>query len=43
MEHQLNDGDGGKPKSLDKNLSDSQFAHYKSHMDWLGIELRLLW
>jgi len=39
VEHQWNDADRGKPKCLDKNLSHSQFACCKSHMNWPGIEL----
>jgi len=40
MEHQWNDTDG-KPKYSDKNLSQCQFVHHKSHMDPLAYNLGL--
>jgi hypothetical protein len=38
MEHRWNETDRGKPKYSEKNLSQCQFFHQKSHMDWSGIE-----
>ena len=31
----------GENRNTEKNLSQCHFAHHKSDMDWLGIELRL--
>ena len=37
--HGWNDTDGGKMKYLDKQiLSQRHFFHYKSHINWPGIE-----
>jgi hypothetical protein len=33
MEQQWNDTDRGKPKDLEKNLSQCHLVHHKSHMD----------
>jgi hypothetical protein len=38
LEHWWNDTDKGKPKNLEKNLSQFHFANRKSHMDWPGIK-----
>jgi hypothetical protein len=38
MEHRWNEINRGKPKYSEKNLSQCHFVHYKSHMDWPGIE-----
>jgi hypothetical protein len=38
MEHRWNEIDRGKPKYSGKNLSHCHFVHYKSHIDWPGIE-----
>jgi hypothetical protein len=40
MEHWWNDTDSGKPKCLEKDLSQHQFVHCKSHMNWLWISPR---
>ena len=37
MEH-WNETDRGKPKYSRKNLSQYDFVHHKSQMDWHGIE-----
>jgi hypothetical protein len=33
MEHRWNEIDRGKPKYSEKNLSQCNFVHHKSHMD----------
>ena len=38
IEHWLNDIDRGKPKYLEKNMSQHYFVHHKSHTDRSGIE-----
>jgi len=38
MEHWWNDTVRGKPKNSEKNLSQCQIVHHKSHMDWSGID-----
>jgi hypothetical protein len=38
IEHRWNEIDREKPKYSRKNLSQCQFVHHKSHMDWPGIE-----
>jgi hypothetical protein len=38
MEHWWNDTDRGKPKYLEKNLSQCQFVYHKYDMDRLQIE-----
>ena len=38
VERWWNGTDGGKPKYLEKNLSQHHFVRHKSHMDWSGIE-----
>jgi hypothetical protein len=38
MEHRWNEIDTGKPKYLEKNLSQYHFVHHKFHMDWPRIE-----
>ena len=38
VEHCWNDTEGGRPKYLEKTLSQWQFIHHKLHMDWPGIE-----
>jgi hypothetical protein len=40
-EHRWNEIDRGKPKYTGKNLSQCQFVHHKSHMNWPGIETGL--
>jgi hypothetical protein len=37
MEYRWNDADKGKPKNLEKNLSQCYFVNHKSHMDWTGL------
>jgi hypothetical protein len=38
MEHRWKETDRGKPKYSEKNLSQCQFFHHKSHTDKPGIE-----
>jgi hypothetical protein len=40
MEHWWSDTVKRKVKYLEENLSEFQFVHNKSHVDWLGIEPR---
>jgi hypothetical protein len=35
MEQRWNESGREKPKYSEKNLSQYQFAHHKSHMEWL--------
>jgi hypothetical protein len=37
----VNDSNKGSPKFLERNLSQCHIFHYKSHMDWLQIEVRI--
>ena len=38
MVHWWNNNDGGKPKYLEKKLSQCHFTDYKFNVDWHGIE-----
>ena len=38
-EHRLQDIDGGKPNSSEKNPSHCHAIYHKSHVHWPGIEL----
>jgi hypothetical protein len=38
MERQWNEIDRIKPKYSGENLSQCQFVHHKSYMDWPGFE-----
>jgi hypothetical protein len=42
-EHWWNDTDRGKPKYVEKNLSQCYYAYHKHHTDWSGIELGSPW
>jgi hypothetical protein len=37
-EQRWNDIDRGKPKKLNKNLSQYYCVHHKSHMDWRALK-----
>jgi len=38
MENRPNDTDSGQPTYPEKNLSQCHLLHYRSHVDWPGIE-----